>query len=227
MFQDSAGTTPVTAVGQPVGRILDKSGNNNHATQATTASRPVLQQDGDGKYYLGFDGVDDLLKTPAFLTNGGSHAVTVSAGLLRSSTGNGVVIQSSNDELCNNGWGVQAGLYDGNQWGARLGVGADLFVAVANIVTTAKQTISIQFDTDGATYNDDLIYKINNIRQTLAGSLNNPSGALPEYQLYIGSFDSLFSAAMRMYASVILFRKMTTQEAIDTEAWVNGKTGAY
>lgn len=42
LFQDTAGTTPVTAVEQPVGRILDKSGNGNHATQATTASRPVL-----------------------------------------------------------------------------------------------------------------------------------------------------------------------------------------
>jgi hypothetical protein len=42
MFQDSAGTTPVTAVEQPVGRILDKSGRGNTATQATDASRPVL-----------------------------------------------------------------------------------------------------------------------------------------------------------------------------------------
>jgi hypothetical protein len=42
MFQDSAGTTPVTAVEQPVGRILDKSGRGNTATQATSASRPVL-----------------------------------------------------------------------------------------------------------------------------------------------------------------------------------------
>lgn len=42
MFQDSAGTTPVTAVEQPVGRILDKSGRGNHATQSTATSRPVL-----------------------------------------------------------------------------------------------------------------------------------------------------------------------------------------
>jgi hypothetical protein len=42
MFQDAEGTTPVTAVEQPVGRILDKSGRGNHATQTTTASRPVL-----------------------------------------------------------------------------------------------------------------------------------------------------------------------------------------
>lgn len=42
LFQDSAGTTPVTAVGQPVGKMLDKSGRANHATQATAAARPVL-----------------------------------------------------------------------------------------------------------------------------------------------------------------------------------------
>ncbi len=42
LYQDSAGTIPVTAVGQPVGKILDKSGRGNHATQSTTASRPTL-----------------------------------------------------------------------------------------------------------------------------------------------------------------------------------------
>lgn len=42
MFQDSAGTTPVTAMEQPVGKWLDKSGSGNHATQSITASRPVV-----------------------------------------------------------------------------------------------------------------------------------------------------------------------------------------
>ena len=42
MFQDAAGTTPVTAVEQPVGLVLDKSGNGNHAYQTTSTSRPVL-----------------------------------------------------------------------------------------------------------------------------------------------------------------------------------------
>ncbi len=42
MYKDAEGTTPVTAVEQPVGKILDKSGNGNHATQPITASRPTL-----------------------------------------------------------------------------------------------------------------------------------------------------------------------------------------
>lgn len=43
LFQDAAGTTPVTAVEQPVGRMLDKSGRGNHASQATTTARPILR----------------------------------------------------------------------------------------------------------------------------------------------------------------------------------------
>jgi hypothetical protein len=42
LFQDSTGTTPVTAVEQFVGRMLDKSGRNNHATQSTDPARPRL-----------------------------------------------------------------------------------------------------------------------------------------------------------------------------------------
>ena len=41
LFQDSAGTTPVTASGDPVGLMLDKSGNGINASQAVSASRPT------------------------------------------------------------------------------------------------------------------------------------------------------------------------------------------
>jgi len=34
LFRDSAGTTPVTADNDPVGKMLDISGNGHHATQA-------------------------------------------------------------------------------------------------------------------------------------------------------------------------------------------------
>ena len=46
LFQDSAGTTPISAVGtvadQPVGLMRDKSGRGNHAFQATAGNRPML-----------------------------------------------------------------------------------------------------------------------------------------------------------------------------------------
>lgn len=61
LFQDVAGTVPVTANGDPVGLMLDKSGNGNHATQALSAARPLYKTDGI-LHWLQFDGVDDSLK---------------------------------------------------------------------------------------------------------------------------------------------------------------------
>ena len=64
MFLDAAGTIPVTAVGQPVGLIRDKSGRNNHAYQSGSASRPILRKNAvTGANYLEFDGSDDFLQT--------------------------------------------------------------------------------------------------------------------------------------------------------------------
>lgn len=85
LFQDSAGTVPVTAVGQPVGLQRDKSGRGNNRHQPTTAARPILQKDSGGRYYLSTDGVDDCLYTPGDVDFSGSDEVTVCAGLLKGS----------------------------------------------------------------------------------------------------------------------------------------------
>jgi hypothetical protein len=63
LFQDSAGTTPVTSVGQSVGRMLDKSGQGNHAFMATSADRPILRQDAGGRYYLEAVGSSTRMQT--------------------------------------------------------------------------------------------------------------------------------------------------------------------
>lgn len=41
LAQDAAGSLAVTSVGQPVGRILDRSGRGQHATQASAGARPL------------------------------------------------------------------------------------------------------------------------------------------------------------------------------------------
>jgi hypothetical protein len=46
MFQNSDGTGAVTADGDPVGKWLDISGNDNHATQTVSADRPIYKTDG-------------------------------------------------------------------------------------------------------------------------------------------------------------------------------------
>lgn len=66
LYQDAAGTLPVTGVEQPVGLMLDKSGRGNHISQSTTTARPILRTTSVGgtqQYYLDFDGVDDFMST--------------------------------------------------------------------------------------------------------------------------------------------------------------------
>jgi hypothetical protein len=58
LFQVSDGTTPVTVATNPIGYFGDKSGNDNHATQATAAARPTYQT---GPARATIDKVDDRL----------------------------------------------------------------------------------------------------------------------------------------------------------------------
>ena len=65
LFQDSAGTIPVTAVGQKVGKWLDKSGNGNHAVQANASLQPTYQIDPEGNPNVTFSGSYTQLVTPS------------------------------------------------------------------------------------------------------------------------------------------------------------------
>lgn len=62
LWKDTAGTTPVTADGDAVARIDDKSGNGRHLLQATSGKRPLYKTSG-GLSWLQFDGSDDHLVT--------------------------------------------------------------------------------------------------------------------------------------------------------------------
>lgn len=66
LFQDVAGTVPVTKDGDPVGLMLDKSGNGNHATQGVSSARPIYRTDGV-YHWIAYDGVDDHFDAPQLI----------------------------------------------------------------------------------------------------------------------------------------------------------------
>lgn len=111
LFQDSTGTLPATADGDPVGRMLDKSGNGRHLFQDISAARPVLRQSG-GLTWLEFDGVDDRMVFAAMPNTGTSTAIL---GLWRTGgssttsvlgTGGGGYLRNSNGTLIKNNSGI-------------------------------------------------------------------------------------------------------------------------
>ena len=46
LYEDAAGTTPVTADGDPIGKAEDRSTQNKDMTQSVTANRPIYKTDG-------------------------------------------------------------------------------------------------------------------------------------------------------------------------------------
>lgn len=56
LFQDAAGTIPVTADGQAVGRIRDKSGNGIHLKRAVGSSQAVYRANSGGMPYVEITG---------------------------------------------------------------------------------------------------------------------------------------------------------------------------
>ncbi len=71
LWQDREGTIPVTAVGQPVGRILDKSPNAwLLQADANNSTRPTYQVDAEGNGMLEFAGGQYLRSSNPVLANG-------------------------------------------------------------------------------------------------------------------------------------------------------------
>lgn len=93
-FTDTGGTT-AASVGDPVARINDSSGNGNHATQGTLASRPILRQTGGGLYYLEFDGTDDALATPS-VDLSGTAVFSAFVGVGKDTDGDEIIFESGN-----------------------------------------------------------------------------------------------------------------------------------
>lgn len=80
LFQDSAGMIPVTAHGDPVGLMLDKSGNGNHLTQGVAAQRPSYGTDGQ-RHWIEGDGIDDELSVASRLGFASNPDIRIVVGL--------------------------------------------------------------------------------------------------------------------------------------------------
>ena len=231
LFQNSAGTTPVTAVGQPVGKILDKSGNGNHASQATSAYRLVLRQDGSGYYYLELDGVDDSLST-ASVDFTGTNCISIFTGERPTVGGSFPMIVSNSTAPDSSAGSFRADMtYSTSKY---------VLQCRGTTTRTIKETASgFSFPSTNITYRklqlgtvSSVAMRVNAVDQALTDlSTTNPVvGPYGNYPIYIGVRGDGASStrfAGRIYSLIVVGRVMTEQEIISAEKWINSKTGAY
>ena len=231
MFQDSAGTTPVTATGQPIGKILDKSGNGNHASQATSASRPLLKQDGNGKYYAEFDGVDDGWTVPTLnLTSTNKLTATYGA----KATNYGILCEHSVSTATNSGAFVllpeATAERPDAQFSGATGYGFARLTS-GQLTTKSTYTCVVTIDLSGTTVLGCVPYRSINGNAGLVWGVSGViagGGNFANYPFYIGSRGgATIRFAGRMYGLIIRGANSSVPELVDSEAWINSKTGAY
>ena len=190
MFQDAAGTIPVTVAGQPVGLIRDKSGRNNHAFQTTSASRPILQRNATtGAYYLAFDGADDFLQTNN-IDFTATDKVSLFAGVRKLSDANaGALIELSTNASSTAGtFGINAP--DGassNDYLVRLRGIYDNFKRMTGNLAPVSSVVSARLDAQQLTVNNKINVRLNGITSAASGS-GTPSTTqnFANQPLYIG-----------------------------------------
>jgi len=110
LYQDAAGTVPVTVDGDPVGYMQDLSGNNNHATQSVSEARPLYRTDGT-LHWLEFDGADDYLNS-GYVAGGAGNTLSAAGEiannyniLLGTQDGGGRLFLAQGEGLGSAGWG--------------------------------------------------------------------------------------------------------------------------
>jgi hypothetical protein len=227
LFQDSAGTIPVTAVGQKVGKWLDKSGNNNHAVQATVANQPTYQIDSEGNPNVTFTKSGTQLVSPSIdFTATAQMSVFVGINVLDSSSA-GVALELGADVNSVNGSFLVGAPGSSTDHSLYLR-GTSTIRAAINNVSDGDDIITGLFDISQATKELELIPRLNFTQLTgsqitwtgtTAGTGN--FGNLP---LYIGSRSGLGTPyGGKIYTILVRGASTTSLQVYQTEAYTDSR----
>lgn len=230
LFQDVAGTIPVTASGQTVALMKDKSGNGADATQSDATKRPTFRVYAGTEYgYLNFDGTDDFMVTSA-INFTGTAVMTATAGIQvdTGATGSRIVFETSTDTSANNGaFYITAPSTAGDH---SFGLRGTTFIAgiVAN-VDPSDDILTAQLNIGAATKELELMPRLNGVVKsgvgiTWTGGANAGTGTFGNHALYIGARagTSLFFKG-HFYGAVVRGATSNAIQINQTENWTVSK----
>ena len=218
MFQDTAGTIPVTTVDQLVARVNDLSGNSNHLIQSTSGSRPILKQDAKG-YYLQFDGTNNFMQTSGTVDLSGLSLFTAFASLSKERNVGEVIFETSTNY--NDNLGAMLLNFDTNKIAvATRGTGSytpyiypDGYT-YADVATTTGGVFTTQANL-AAVSNKITTFRKDGVSQTMTGSLDNTSSTLTNQTLYVGARAGTSSYLQTKFRALVFIGKTATTTDIE------------
>jgi hypothetical protein len=196
----------------------------NHATQGTAASRPVLQQDAIGKYYLAFDGVDDWLQTGSINFNGTDKISAFSGVLYNNTAAEAEIVELGST------YNLAAGRFvlavrvlgtDNVGWyvrGANAATGSTIPLAPA-VLGVVSASVDWAVDSRQLRLNTS---------QQVSGTAGGVGAVGDNQPLYIGTRGGTGGRLNGRIYSLIIRGALSSQAQIEAaERYVNSKTGAY
>ncbi|WP_323041159.1 hypothetical protein [Gemmobacter sp.] len=224
MSQDTAGATPVTGPGQPVGRAMDRSGRGNHATQATAAQRPTYQVDGSGRPYLYFDGVDDGMLTSSVAW--GSGEVTVIAAMRkRSDAALGFVLELTTSWSVSAGFAMTAPGNTGGQATYSFRANGSGVVGIAETPASYAAPVTSIVTGQGRIATDTNRIRVNG-GSWVTQAADQGTGNYATAPLYIGARNSdQLRASIDLYGLIAINRVLTDAELSRVERYFANRIG--
>ena len=182
LFQDAAGTVPVTKDGDPVGLMKDKSGNGNHATQSVSTARPIYKTD-NILHWLKFDGADDYMNIALSKALSSSGELTIAVGIKSSATSAAMIIEQGAYYGTPNAFYLADTInsYEYLGRGDRTGISAD----ICSVNTGLRNTVIISEQAINSGVEASL--SVNNLAPSLSSSTTFGGGGFGTHDIYIGS----------------------------------------
>ena len=219
LWQDTAGTIPA-GHGDTVGRMTDWSGNGSHATQATSASRPIVNVASGVTSVVG-DAIDDQLRTASINLSHTSN-VTIVASLSQGAEIGRMIAEFGTTFTGAGAWYLssEAGMT------CNVGGGGGYRARNTGAITNVRRILSGRYSRSGA--HPDIKLDGASIAGTTNGS-GTIAGAFGAYPLALlsrwnGSAITLPSNAA-LSAFLLIDRALTDDELIATEAYFAAQTG--
>lgn len=216
LFQDAAGTVPVTAVDQPVGRVLDKSGNNNHAftPDVSATSRPLFKVDETGRSYLLFDGSNDLMVTNS-INFTATDKMSAVIGLRKlSDAARGMIIELSATVANTGAFAIDIVPPAYRIFGVSNSGSAS---SLLTVTAPSSRVVTGQWSGNAISLRENGVLGV-------AG--NQVSAKFGNYPLYIGRRGgATLPLNGRLYGLIVCGAALTNQQITETENWMAQKTG--
>lgn len=197
-WQDSARTTPVTAVSDPIGCIDDISGNGANRTQATSGKRPLAATSG----YYDFDGIDDEM---------GSTVSTVGGGVWTHI----VRMQTDSDA-------VFVSIYGGDRNASYFGVVQSGSGSTTNSPTGSPTLTTLEVGGSAVTNTRGSLYTaLNSGNKTMYTETASLPSVYWASTFYVGAYGG-FTYSGKYGREILINRALTAAEKPNAIAWVEG-----